>query len=122
MSKGKEMLLNSKANQVQLKAKLFRGLADSSRLAILETLKNGSLTVSQIVEITGLSQSNVSNHLACLFACGLIMRQAQGRFAYYELSDERVRFLLDTANELLAEVARGVYECVHYSVPGDKGE
>lgn len=114
------MLLNSKSNQVQFKAKLFRGLADPSRLAILETLKSGSLTVSQIVEATGLTQPNVSNHLACLFDCGLITRQAQGRFAYYELSDERVKLLLDTADDLLAEVARGVYECVHYSVPGDK--
>ena len=45
---------------VSLKAKLFRGFADSSRLSILETLRAGKRTVSDVVTATGLSQSNVS--------------------------------------------------------------
>lgn len=113
------MLLNTKANALSLKAKLFRGLADASRLAILDTLRGGSQSVSQITQATGLSQSNVSNHLACLLDCGLIARQNQGRYAYYELSDPRVKNLLEQADELLVEVARGIYECVHYQ--NDKG-
>jgi ArsR family transcriptional regulator, cadmium/lead-responsive transcriptional repressor len=114
------MLLNTKLSAVALKAKLFRGLADASRLAILDTLRAEPRTVTQIVEETSLTQSNVSNHLACLLDCGLIVRETQGRFAYYQLSDERVRTLLVTCDELLAEVAKGVYECVHYRTPDDK--
>jgi DNA-binding transcriptional ArsR family regulator len=38
-----------------LKAKLFRGFSDMSRLAILEALRGRPLTVSALVEITGLS-------------------------------------------------------------------
>ena len=49
-----------------LKAKLFRGFGDSSRLSILECLRQGPLTVGEIVNQTGLSQPNTSNHLACL--------------------------------------------------------
>jgi len=41
---------------VPLKAKLFRGFADSSRLSILETLRSGPMTVSDIVTATWLSQ------------------------------------------------------------------
>jgi DNA-binding transcriptional ArsR family regulator len=55
-----------------LKAKLFRGFSDTSRLAILEKLRAGPLTVGALVEKTGLSQSNVSNHLGCLRDCGLV--------------------------------------------------
>ena len=44
------------ATSLALKAKFFRGLADSSRLAVIEALRDGSRNVTQIMEITGLSQ------------------------------------------------------------------
>jgi len=110
------MLLSSTSlASVDLHAKLFRGFADPSRLALLETLRSGERTVSDLVQTTGLSQSNVSNHLGCLRDCGLVTVRQQGRFAYYALSDPRVGQLLLLADELLAEVARGVYECARYS-------
>ena len=102
-----------------LKAKLFRGFADPSRLSILEALRDGPLTVGTIVEKTGLSQSNVSNHLRCLSDCDLVLSASQGRYTLYQLSDPRVAMLLGLAEELLRDVARGVYECTRYeSVEG----
>jgi ArsR family transcriptional regulator, cadmium/lead-responsive transcriptional repressor len=97
-----------------LKAKLFRGFSDMSRLRVLEALRNGPLTVSALVEKTGLSQSNVSNHLRCLADCDLVVSTPQGRYTLYQLSDPRVARLLGLAEELLHEVARGVYECTRY--------
>src|SRR2546422_4355302 len=97
-----------------LKAKLFRGFSDMSRLAILETLREGPLTVSALVEKTGLSQSNVSNHLRCLSDCDLVVSTPQGRYTLYQLSDTRVAALLELADTLLSDVARGVYECTRY--------
>ena len=44
---------------------------------------------SEIVGATGLTQSNVSNHLGCLRDCGLVIAKQKGRFVHYELSDER---------------------------------
>lgn len=97
-----------------LKAKLFRGFSDMSRLLILEALRDGPLTVGALVEKTGLSQSNVSNHLRCLSDCDLVVSTPQGRYTLYQLSDPRVVRLLGLAEELLHEVARGVYECTRY--------
>ena len=97
-----------------LKAKLFRGFSDMSRLSILEVLRTGPLTVGAIVEKTGLSQSNVSNHLRCLLDCDLVVSTPQGRYTLYQLSDTRVATLLALADELLCDVARGVYECTRY--------
>ncbi len=111
------MLLTHKVQAVDLQAKLFRGFSDPSRLAILEALRDGPVTVSEIVEATELSQSNVSNHLGCLRDCGLVTAEQQGRFVYYALSDKRVGQLLRLADELLADVARGVYECTRYNAP-----
>jgi DNA-binding transcriptional ArsR family regulator len=107
-------LMLAQQSAIGLKAKLFRGFADSSRLAILDALRSGPLTVGDIVDVTGLSQSNVSNHLACLRDCGLVSSEQQGRYVRYRLSDQRVAALLRTADELLADVARGIYECTRY--------
>lgn len=108
------MLLLANPKSIEIQAKLFRGFSDPSRLSILDALRDGARTVSEIVEATGLSQSNVSNHLACLRDCGLVASEQQGRFVYYELSDKRVGRLLMLADELLADVAKGVYECTRY--------
>jgi len=114
------MLLESDLTRqgIELKAKLLRGLADASRLSILEALRGGPLTVSEIVAATGLSQPNASNHLGCLRDCGLVRAEARGRSTLYQLSDPRVDQLLHLAGDLLAEVAQGVYACTRYNPPG----
>jgi DNA-binding transcriptional ArsR family regulator len=109
------LLITATTQGLTLKAKLLRGFADPSRLAILEALRDGPRTVSEIVAMTGLSQPNVSNHLNCLYDCGLVTRTQRGRFVPYELSDPRVAQLLGLADELLADVATGVYACTRYS-------
>lgn len=112
------MLIAANAQSLAVTAKLFRGLADPSRLAILESLRSGPRSVSDIVEATGLSQPNASNHLGCLLDCGLVSRDRRGRYAYYRLSDDRVEDLLGTADALIADVARGIYECTRYRTAG----
>jgi ArsR family transcriptional regulator, cadmium/lead-responsive transcriptional repressor len=108
------MLMIAPHRAFALQAKLFRGFADPSRLAILEALRQGPLPVGAIVVATGLSQSNVSNHLRCLSDCGLVLAEQQGRFVRYRLSDERIAELLGLADELVAGVARRISECANY--------
>jgi DNA-binding transcriptional ArsR family regulator len=113
-------MLITYASSIELQAKLFRGFADSSRLSILEALRESERTVGELVQMTRLTQPNVSNHLSCLRDCGLVTVRQQGRFAYYSLSDDRVAKLLLLADELLADVARGVYECTRYTLPTER--
>ena len=100
---------------LEVKARFFRGFSDASRLEILESLRDTPRTVGEIVEKTGFSQSNVSNHLACLRDCGLVIAEKQGRYVNYRLSDDRVTDLLTVAESLLSDVAQGVYQCTRYS-------
>jgi ArsR family transcriptional regulator, cadmium/lead-responsive transcriptional repressor len=111
------MILTPNLQALGLKSKLFRGFSDPSRLAILEALRDRPLVVTEIVAATGLSQSNASNHLACLHDCELVSREQEGRYVRYRLSDARVAALLGLADELLADVAKGIYECTRYSLP-----
>ena len=114
------MIFSAQSQSTRLKAKLFRGFSDPSRLAILDVLRSRAKTVSEIVEATGLSQSNTSNHLGCLRDCGLVNTLQQGRYTSYQLADARVAEILEMVEELLADVAKGVYECTRYNCSKDE--
>jgi ArsR family transcriptional regulator, cadmium/lead-responsive transcriptional repressor len=100
---------------LSVKSKFFRGLADPARLAILEALIEGALPVGEIVATTGMSQSNTSNHLACLRDCGLVCRRPEGRMAYYEIADDRIPQLLRLAEGIVGDVAAEIYHCTRYT-------
>lgn len=106
MMSGKERL--------KLKAKFFRGFADPTRLAILEYLRGGERTVSKIVQETGESQSNVSNHLGCLLECGLLKNRRDGKNILYSIRNAKVRRLLENSDTALSEVYREIFECTRY--------
>lgn len=73
----------------------FRALSDPLRLKILFNLKAGEMSVTDIVERTGGSQSNVSKHLSLLLNHGLVTRRREGTSAYYSISDQSVFDLCD---------------------------
>jgi DNA-binding transcriptional ArsR family regulator len=98
--------------RLALRAKLFRGLSDVSRLALLEALRTGEKTVTELVTETGLTQSNVSGHLACLRDCGLVDSRQEWRHVYYRLADERLGDILHAAEAILAANAERIYACL----------
>lgn len=100
--------------QLLLEAKIFKGLADPSRLTILEALSDGSKSVTQLTELTGLTQSNASMHLGCLLECGLVQRRQEGRSAYYSLSDDSVHTVIDGVRAILERHAQEIYDCTRY--------
>lgn len=101
--------------KLSLKAKLFRGLGDSTRLSILESLRKGEKTTSEIVKETGQGQSNISNHLSCLLDCGLVQNRRQGKNIFYSISNKKVTRLLEESDLILSDIAKGIYECVNYN-------
>ncbi|MGH9982534.1 MAG: ArsR/SmtB family transcription factor [Nitrososphaeraceae archaeon] len=111
-------LINNVSIQLRkltLKAKLFRGLGDPTRLSILESLRDGEKTTSQIVIESGFGQSNVSNHLSCLLDCGLVQNRRQGKNIFYGIMDRKVSKLLEVSDAILSDVAKGLNECVNYN-------
>jgi DNA-binding transcriptional ArsR family regulator len=102
--------------RLSLKAKLFRGLADTTRLSILESLREGEKTTSEIVKETRQNQSNVSNHLACLLDCGLVKNRREGKNIFYNLNNEKVAKLLEESDVVLSEIINGLYLCVNYNI------
>ncbi len=97
-----------------LKAKMFRGFADETRLAILESLRKGEKTVTEISESLQQNQSNTSNHLACLRDCGLVDARRDGKNIYYSIASKKVKEFLEESDDVLEEMYEGIYRCVRY--------
>lgn len=95
-------------------ARLFHGLSDPTRLRILLALLDEERRVSDVVAMVGSSQSNVSNHLACLKECGLVVdRPAERRQVFYSIAHPELRELLVAAEQLLGRSGHEVRLCEH---------
>ena len=103
-----------KRSALALGAKLFRGLGDPTRLAILQVLASGERRVTDLVHEVGSSQANVSGHLACLKDCGLVADRPQGRATYYSLASDELFDVLRAAETLLASVGHRIALCPNY--------
>jgi len=100
--------------QLQIEAKFFKGLADKSRLAILETILDEEKTVADIVKETGLSQPNVSAHLACLLECGLVHKERFGQFMIYRVSSGQVAEIFNLMRNIVSAHSEELYSCTRY--------
>jgi ArsR family transcriptional regulator, cadmium/lead-responsive transcriptional repressor len=75
----------------------------------------GERRVSDLIASSGLTQSNVSKHLACLWECGLVERERRGREIHYRLV-AGIAELLASADAVLATTGERVRACPRYGV------
>jgi DNA-binding transcriptional ArsR family regulator len=71
-------------------AALFRVLSEPSRLALLQALQSGPLTVSELIDACRMKQANVSKHLAVLYHNHLVERSRQGPSVQYAIADPMI--------------------------------
>lgn len=104
-------------------ARMFRGFADPTRVAILMQLLPGERRVTDLVEAVGGSQSNVSGHLACLKECGLVVdRPGERRQVFYRLAGPEVTDLLSAAERLLVANGAAIELCRNPMMDGRSDE
>jgi len=77
-------------DEIDAVARRFEVLGESARLTLLNALRAGEKTVGELVEATGLRQSNVSKHLSTMAEEGLLTRRRDGVHVYYTLNDPTV--------------------------------
>ena len=92
-------------------ARFFHGLADPTRVQILQFLLDGPRTAGEIVRHVGRYQASVSSHLTCLRFCGFVEARREGRNVRYELVDPRVRRLLEMGQRYLEQNAERIMAC-----------
>lgn len=83
--------------ELERAAELFRALGSESRLELVTLLAEEEASVSRLVELSGMSQPLVSQHLRTLRDVGLVAAQAHGRERVYRLQDEHVAHVVADA-------------------------
>ena len=95
-------------------AHLFQGLAEPTRLAIVQHLASGEHRVRDLVDHMGLAQSTVSKHLRFLLECGLVRMRPEGRSSWYSLAQPVLLIeLVAAAEALLAATGTNARLCRH---------
>lgn len=83
------------AADIEVLARFGRALADPIRCRILLALREAPAHPADLADALGISRTRLSNHLACLRDCGLVVAVPVGRRTRYELADERLGRALD---------------------------
>ncbi|MDJ0959351.1 MAG: metalloregulator ArsR/SmtB family transcription factor [Acidimicrobiia bacterium] len=87
----------------QLHASVCKGLADPKRLLILNALRDGERSVTDLVDDLDIPQANVSQHLAVLRDRGLVTGRRDGQWVYYSLTSTKIVEAMDLLREVMNE-------------------
>jgi DNA-binding transcriptional ArsR family regulator len=91
----------------ELIARRFRLLGDATRIRILDQLRHGEATGTQLAASVGTTQQNVSKHLGILAEAGIVVRRRQGNFSYYHVADDGI---WDLCHHVCGDVERRLEE------------
>ncbi len=78
-------------------------LSNPKRQEILDTLRDREMTVNDLAKTTGISQSNLSQHLAILRSKGILTTRRQGSNVYYSITNLKIIEAFDLISEVLQE-------------------
>ena len=92
---------------VDLIAQRFRVLGEPSRIKLLDALRGGPATATELQAATGASQQNVSKHLGLLVDAGMVRRDKSGNRSFFSIADES---LFDLCEQVCGSLRRQAAE------------
>lgn len=87
----------------QLHASVCKGLADPKRLILINALRDGERSVTELCDLTGITQSNASQHLSILRSRGLVTSRRDGQRVYYAVTSPKINEALDLLLAVMAD-------------------
>lgn len=93
----------SEKSLYKLHAEVCKTLANPTRLEILNLLRDGEKSVSELVKLIGITQANASQHLAILRHRNIINARKEGASVYYSLASRKIIQACDLLREALLE-------------------
>ncbi len=85
----------------EMKAELCKTFADAKRLRIIDELRGGEKTVSELVKLLGVPQAVVSRHLMLLRDRGVVRARREGVNMFYSLTDNKIGDACDLVHQIL---------------------
>ncbi len=93
-----------------MQAEISKTLANPIRLAILHTLRDGEKSVNELTNILGISQSNLSQHLALMRQKEIVTTRKQGTSIYYRVTDPKINQACDIVRQVLIDQLKKRHE------------
>jgi DNA-binding transcriptional ArsR family regulator len=87
----------------EFQAEFCKAMGNTVRLQIVHVLREHPKTVHEICREIGLPQGNISRHLACLRAMGVVVSKRDGIEMVYQISDEKIVEVCDLVRRVLTE-------------------
>ncbi len=87
----------------KIHAEMCKVFSNSTRLEILNLLRDKELSVTELIEKTKLSQVNISQHLSIMKSKGIVVSERDGKMIYYKLSNPKIIKAFDIIKEVLTE-------------------
>jgi DNA-binding transcriptional ArsR family regulator len=88
---------------LELVAERFRVLSEAVRLRLINLLRDGEMSVTELARSCRASQPNVSKHLKILTESGVLRREQRGNNVYYSIADENIFKLCDLVCDSVGE-------------------
>jgi len=89
----------------------FKGFSNQTRLEIINLLKKGPLTVSDIGKHLDFEQSRVSHNLKCLEHCGFVHSEQNGKWKKYSLDKETILPIVILFDKHIAKYKKRLQQC-----------
>jgi DNA-binding transcriptional ArsR family regulator len=86
----------------EVKAEFFKTLSHPARIRILDLLRDGKLSVRELIPKVGLEPSHLSQQLSALRRANIVESQKKGSTVYYSIADPRIFQLLEVAKQIIA--------------------
>ncbi len=87
----------------EMHAEICKIFTNPKRLEIINLLKNGKKTVSELEELTGLPQANISQHLTILRQNSVVVTRRDGVNIYYKIANPKILQACNLMREVLLE-------------------
>ena len=87
----------------KIHAEMCKVFSNSTRLEILNLLRDKELSVTELIEKTKLSQANISQHLSIMKSQGIVTSNRKGKNINYKLTNPKIIKAFDIIREVLAE-------------------
>jgi ArsR family transcriptional regulator, virulence genes transcriptional regulator len=102
-----------------LHADVCKTISNPNRQAILDMMRSGEITVTELVNKTGISQANLSQHLAILRSKGVVNTRRDGNNIYYSISNMKIIQAYDLISEVLQESFQSKHDTVVEAMEGN---
>jgi DNA-binding transcriptional ArsR family regulator len=89
-----------------MQAEVCKILSSPKRIEIINALKDGEKTVTELVEILGIPKANVSQHLSIMKLKGILQSRREGTNIYYSITNPKVIQACSIMREVLVELVK----------------